>query len=213
MIFYDKTSQSIAIGLAFLAGMIDALGFISLGGVFVSFMSGNSTRFSVYLAEGAPILALIPLLIITLFVAGVMAGWIIRHLCPHKPSTAVLSSTLIVLTSAAIFYELEMKNIALYFLPVSMGLSNNVFVQKGEVSIGVTYMTGTLVKFGQRLAGRLMGERDNNWLPYLLLWTGLSSGALCGAIGYAALGLHTLWTGIIICLLLTILLAKAERLQ
>jgi len=47
MLSHDSPSQKLAIGLALLAGFIDALGYFSLGGVFVSFMSGNSTRFAV----------------------------------------------------------------------------------------------------------------------------------------------------------------------
>ena len=50
---HDRTSQGIAVGLALLAGYIDALGFLSLGGYFVSFMSGNSTRSAVDLVQGA----------------------------------------------------------------------------------------------------------------------------------------------------------------
>ncbi|MDM8353607.1 DUF1275 family protein, partial [Brevundimonas diminuta] len=38
--------------LAGLAGYVDSLGFLHLGGVFVSFMSGNTTRLAVNLAEG-----------------------------------------------------------------------------------------------------------------------------------------------------------------
>ena len=44
--------QALALSLAVLAGYVDSLGFLQLGGVFVSFMSGNSTRLAVSLAEG-----------------------------------------------------------------------------------------------------------------------------------------------------------------
>lgn len=37
--------------LSSLAGYIDGIGFIHLGGLFVSFTSGNSTRLGVMLAE------------------------------------------------------------------------------------------------------------------------------------------------------------------
>ncbi|MEJ7926576.1 DUF1275 family protein [Sphingobium sp. AN641] len=39
--------RSFAIALAFLAGYIDVLGFLTTSGFFVSFMSGNSTRLAV----------------------------------------------------------------------------------------------------------------------------------------------------------------------
>jgi uncharacterized membrane protein YoaK (UPF0700 family) len=42
----------LAFCLSALAGCVDAIGFLELGGHFVSFMSGNSTRLSVSLAGG-----------------------------------------------------------------------------------------------------------------------------------------------------------------
>ena len=55
-------------------------------------------------------------------------------------------------------------------------------IQKdGEVSIGVTYMTGTLVKLGQHVALALLGGNRFGWLLYLLLWCGLVLGATAGA--------------------------------
>ena len=42
----------VACALSALAGYVDGIGFLHLGGLFVSFMSGNSTRMGVSLAEG-----------------------------------------------------------------------------------------------------------------------------------------------------------------
>src|ERR1700692_803351 len=43
---------SLACALSALAGYVDAIGFLHLGGLFVAFMSGNSTRMGVSLGEG-----------------------------------------------------------------------------------------------------------------------------------------------------------------
>jgi uncharacterized membrane protein YoaK (UPF0700 family) len=48
----DKRVRGVAIVLSGLAGYVDAIGFIKLGGFFVSFMSGNSTRLAVGIAQG-----------------------------------------------------------------------------------------------------------------------------------------------------------------
>ena len=48
----DRHALLLALILASLAGYVDALGFLALKGFFVSFMSGNSTRFSIALAGG-----------------------------------------------------------------------------------------------------------------------------------------------------------------
>lgn len=48
---HDKKVWPLAIALAALAGYVDAIGFLRLGGFFVSFMSGNSTRLAVGIAS------------------------------------------------------------------------------------------------------------------------------------------------------------------
>jgi uncharacterized membrane protein YoaK (UPF0700 family) len=78
-------------------------------------------------------------------------------------------------------------------MALAMGAENAVFEKDGEVQIGLTYMTGTLVKLGQRLAGACLGGSRTAWAPYLLLWAGLVCGAVLGAFAYAAWGLESLW--------------------
>ena len=72
----DRNARLLAIGFAALAGMVDAVGFLSSGGFFLSFMSGNSTRLSVGVAAGAPYVAMVALLLVS-FVLGVMGGSLI----------------------------------------------------------------------------------------------------------------------------------------
>ncbi|HKX89963.1 MAG TPA: DUF1275 family protein, partial [Sphingopyxis sp.] len=75
MIRYDKSFRRLAFCLATLAGFVDAIGFLGSGGLFVSFMSGNSTRMAIGLAE-ASILTLAAATLIALFVAGVFLNMI-----------------------------------------------------------------------------------------------------------------------------------------
>lgn len=200
-----------AIALAALAGFIDALGYLSLGGIFVSFMSGNSTRFAVGLSDGRPLhLALLPLGIIMLFVIGVMAGRTIRHFSLKRPSTSVLALMTFTLICAGVSHGFHETMLAISLMTITMGAANNVFFRDGEVTVGVTYMTGTLVKFGQRLAGKFLGEADHNWWPYLLLWIGLVCGAVLGSTGYAFFGLYALWAGIVMCLVITVISFRFE---
>jgi uncharacterized membrane protein YoaK (UPF0700 family) len=66
-----------------------------------------------------------------------------------------------------------------------MGASNTIFRRDGELIIGVTHMTGTLVKLGHRLADAALGGSSTAWVPYLLLWLALVSGGILGAVSYA----------------------------
>ncbi|PWJ57045.1 uncharacterized membrane protein YoaK (UPF0700 family) [Dyadobacter jejuensis] len=212
MISHQKSSKTLAIGLASLAGFVDALGFLNLGGVFVSFMSGNSTRFAVGVTSELPLkITLIPLGIIALFVAGVMAGRAIRHYFPKRPSTAVMVFISAALTVSSIIHGSRLTLLDLPLMAIAMGAANNVFFREGEVSVGVTYMTGTLVKLGQRLAGKLLGEKEQEWLPYFLLWMGLVAGATLGSFTYTHWGLHALWIGVALCLALTQFCAWIEN--
>ncbi|MFJ5369898.1 DUF1275 family protein, partial [Bosea sp. CER48] len=47
MMRYDRPAMGLAFCLSGLAGFVDALGFLSLGGFFVSFMTGNTTRLGI----------------------------------------------------------------------------------------------------------------------------------------------------------------------
>ena len=78
-------------------------------------------------------------------------------------------------------------------MALAMGAENAVFEQDGEVQIGLTYMTGTLVKLGQRITAALLGGARWAWAPYLMLWLGLVLGAVAGAEAYARFGLGSLW--------------------
>jgi uncharacterized membrane protein YoaK (UPF0700 family) len=74
-----------------------------------------------------------------------------------------------------------------------MGAENAVFQRNGEVVVGLTYMTGTLVKFGQKLAISAVGGAKLAWVPYLLLWMGLMAGGIAGTLLFYAIGLRAIW--------------------
>src|SRR6185312_15391148 len=65
---------ALACALSALAGYVDGIGYLHLGGLFVSFMSGNSTRMGVSIAEGRFQSAAEALALIVLFVVGAAAG-------------------------------------------------------------------------------------------------------------------------------------------
>ena len=73
----SRRNVALACALSALAGYVDGIGFIHLGGLFVSFMSGNSTRMGVSLADGQGFEAAKALSLIALFVIGAAAGSVI----------------------------------------------------------------------------------------------------------------------------------------
>ena len=100
-------------------------------------------------------------------------------------------AALLALAAALSFFGHSWPAVAL--MTIAMGAENAVFEREGEVSIGLTYMTGTLVKLGQKITAALLGGNRFAWIPYGLLWLGLVTGALAGALSHARIGLGGLW--------------------
>ncbi|RZJ17881.1 MAG: DUF1275 domain-containing protein [Brevundimonas sp.] len=196
----------LAILLAALAGYVDSLGFLHLGGVFVSFMSGNTTRMAVGLAEGRWAAAAEVAGILTLFVLGAMIGALAAGGEGARSRSRVLAVEALLLAGAALAAGVGMAPLAVGLMVMAMAIENSVFLRDGEVGVSLTYMTGTLVKLGQALAAALRGRGDP-WAfrPYLALWAGLTGGALIGALAYGALGLAALWPAALFAGLLAVL--------
>src|SRR4051812_4213802 len=97
---YDRRLRILAALLSALAGYVDAIGFIELGGFFVSFMSGNSTRLAVELVGDRGRAALAGALV-GCFVLGVMAGSLAGHFGKAHRRPAVLVLVALLLAGAA----------------------------------------------------------------------------------------------------------------
>jgi uncharacterized membrane protein YoaK (UPF0700 family) len=185
--------RSLALCYAALAGSVDAVGFMKSGGLFVSFMSGNSTLLAIGVARGTSVAAAAAALI-ALFVVGVALNVFISETITmlHRKVAATLGVAAF-LTAAAVADTVAFHWVVIGCLCLSMGASNAIFRRDGEVSIGVTYMTGTLVRLGLRLADWLRGAGNPGWLPYLLLWLSLVFGGVVGALGFLRSPHLTLW--------------------
>ena len=207
---YDRRSIALAIALSGLAGYVDAIGFLSLGNFFVSFMSGNSTRLAIALSEGRVEYGLLAIGVIALFVLGVIAGTLVSARYPDRRRRAVLLLVASLLAVASVLHALGFHREATAAMLLAMGAENAVFQEGGEVSVGLTYMTGTLVKLGQRIAALIRGDRTRGWLPYALLWLGLVVGGTLGALAHAAFATGGLWLGAAVALVLA-LVPKRQR--
>jgi len=189
----QRRNLALACALSALAGYVDSIGFLHLGGLFVSFMSGNSTRLGVYLAEGNWSNAVEAIGLIVLFVIGAACGSLIVSIRSAFSQSWVLLAEALLLAAAAFFYALGMPSVAIASIVLAMGLENSVFQVEGGAGLGLTYMTGALVKVGQLAAAALTGGRRWAWLPNLLLWAALVVGAICGALAYKWINLAAIW--------------------
>jgi uncharacterized membrane protein YoaK (UPF0700 family) len=203
----SRGNVALACALSALAGYVDGIGFLHLGGLFVSFMSGNSTRMGVSLAEGHWRSAAEALGLIALFVFGAAGGSLIVLGRGVNRQPWVLLAEAVLLAGAALAYALGQSNVAVAAIVLAMGLENAVFQIDGGAGLGLTYVTGALVKVGQLVAAALTGGARWAWAPNLLLWAALVMGSLCGALAYHWINLAAIWFAAAVALALSAIVA------
>ena len=173
--------------LAGVAGFLGAAAFTQTEGYFVTFMTGNSERAVLGFFRSEQWLSLAAALLLVSFVAGVViASLCRRHLWvdhPHGPT--VLTSLSLALAATVDIVMEGWATEAFFLVPVlivafGIGALNTSFVSNGEVSIPLSYTTGTLVKLGQGIERHISGGHPADWLAYFLLWASFLAGAVSG---------------------------------
>ena len=206
----DRLRTPLAAAFAFLAGIVDGLGFLALGGFFVSFMTGNTTRLAVGLARHRWAEAGQGGLILVLFVTGAVLGFALARAPRIEPESGLVLALLLLV--AALVHRTGHDHAAILSTAIAMGLENAAFQSLTRSSTGLTYMTGALVQMARQLVDALAGGPRLAWLAPLSLWCSLTAGATLGALGYAAFGLDTLWaaTGLALPLGLVLRLVRSS---
>jgi len=177
--------------LAALAGMVDVIGYLHLNGLFVSFMSGNSTQLGAVLgrsdlAEAAAIAELI-----ALFVLGAAAGQMLADFAGRWRMTWVLAGVALLLTIAALLRTAPEP------MAFAMGALNASMHRAGNIPVSLTFVTGVLVRFGQGL-GNLLSRQGTgwNWLAQAVPWIGMVTGATIGGAAYLRIAEAAIWVPI-----------------
>ncbi|GLS44508.1 YoaK family protein [Methylobacterium brachythecii] len=179
----------IAFGLMLtaLAGFIDAIGFIRLGGLYTSLMSGNTTQLAVAIGHGEGQHALLPFLLILAFLVGAVMGGAIAALAPERWATpAILAFETIAVASAFLSAHEQLRlGTAALFLSLAMGTQNAVLAHIQGFRAGTTFVTGALFSFGQKIALALAGRGTRfGWAGDGLVWLALMVGAVAGTVAH-----------------------------
>jgi uncharacterized membrane protein YoaK (UPF0700 family) len=177
--------------LAGLAGMVDAIGYLHFSGLFISFMSGNSTQLAAALGQGQLAEAGTIAELIVLFVVGAAAGQVLAVVTGRSHMTWVLIGVAILLVIAA---GLETASQPMVF---AMGALNAAMRRAGSIPISLTFVTGVLVRFGQGIGDFLTRRVTGwNWLAQGTPWLGLIVGATIGSAAYMRIGEAAIWVPI-----------------
>jgi uncharacterized membrane protein YoaK (UPF0700 family) len=185
-----RNAELLAAALALIAGFIDAYGMITYG-VYVSFMSGNTTQTGYQAAEGAFGPASLSALAILLFVVGSFAGTLLVEFAgryARRVLYCVVAVALAVIIGLTQLGTLPGAG-AIASISFAMGIMNNALSRVGAQAVSLTFVTGSLSRVGSSLALALrraplrdaQGPWDTHLRRALLLariWVGFLAGAL-----------------------------------
>ena len=172
-----------AVVLAVLAGCADSIGFLEFSQLFMSFMSGNTTRFGVAVANQDWENVARAASTIIVFCFGAFLGTLLAALFGRWRLAALLIIEAVLLGIGLLMpwgsfaYPLHA-----YPIVLALGLQNAILQDEGGRSIALTYVTGAVVRFGTGLANLMLGTVAPSFWLQAPLWAGLSSGAVLGGI-------------------------------
>ena len=197
--------------LAGLAGVLGATAFTHSEGYFVTFMTGNAQRAVLGVFRDDTVLSLSAGALLLCFVAGVVVSSVCRRRYwvehPHGPT--VLTTFCLVFATALDIVLGGWEQSLLDFVPImfvvfGIGALNTSFVKDGEVSVPLSYVTGTLVKLGQGIERHIAGGKVEDWLGYFLLFSSFVAGAAVGgAISLLVSGTQMLGVAAFVCAVTT----------
>jgi uncharacterized membrane protein YoaK (UPF0700 family) len=173
---------------AALAGIVDAIGFLHLKGLFISFMSGNSTQFAAALGQGNSADAVAIAELIAFFVLGAASGQVIAGCAGRWHMALVLVGVTILLAIAAALAGTAEPMV------IAMGALNAAMHRAGNIAVSLTFVTGVLVRFGQGLGDFLIRRVTGwNWVGQASPWVGMIIGATIGSVAYTRVGEAAIW--------------------
>jgi uncharacterized membrane protein YoaK (UPF0700 family) len=166
------------------AGIADAVGYITMGGVFAANMTGNTVLAGIALAEGHTVKAVHLLAPLVAFFVGALLAYLLLRL-RHKPASPLLIEALLIGVVGFLPIGIEP---AVLVLALAMGVQSNAMTHFGGAAISTVVVTSTLARTAE-------AALDLVWKPQkpapsaapkprllALTWTGYLVGAVAGAL-------------------------------
>jgi uncharacterized membrane protein YoaK (UPF0700 family) len=173
--------------LAVLAGVLGATAYTHSEGYFVTFMTGNAQRAVLGYFRDDVKLSVSAGVLMLCFVAGVVVASVCRRhfwvAHPHGPTVLTTLSLFAAMVLGIIddgWEEVNLDLAPIMLVVFGVGALNTSFVKDGEVSVPLSYVTGTLVKMGQGIERHIAGGSVTEWLGHFLLVVSFLVGAALG---------------------------------
>jgi uncharacterized membrane protein YoaK (UPF0700 family) len=197
--------------LAVLAGVLGATAYTHSEGYFVTFMTGNAQRAVLGYFRDDVKLSVSAGVLMLCFVAGVVVASVCRRhfwvAHPHGPTVLTTLSLFAAMVLGIIddgWEEVNLDLAPIMLVVFGVGALNTSFVKDGEVSVPLSYVTGTLVKMGQGIERHIAGGNVTEWLGHFLLVASFVVGAaLGGGISLILNGTGMLIAATVMCALTT----------
>lgn len=219
--------------LAAIGGCVDAVGVLTLGGLFVSHMSGNSAAFAAFFGQGEWQSALPHIFAVPVFVAGLLFGYYWTVGTPDRRRCAMVLFIEAMLLAAFLllmaFAGEPSKGTTQYFafalLPLfAMGMQNATLKKVGNLTFHTTYVTGVLDTIGESAAQILRLRKKQTpedavlsadafivFKSALSVWLFYIAGALYGSAGLLVCGVWVLVPAVVFLLVLAARSFKGPR--
>ncbi|MXO67014.1 DUF1275 family protein [Altericroceibacterium endophyticum] len=178
--------------LNFVAGWVDAVGFLALVGsveAFPSFMSGNSTKVVTDLVSGKLTLAAMVAGVVLIFILGTIITRLVNDGTPWRETAALALvagakwMAVVGALSGWAHYTL------LLLLAFAMGMINRALQGRNGFTVH-TFVSGAVVAIGSDIADAISGR--GQWKHILLplsIWGTILAGAVIGAVLTLKIGL------------------------
>ncbi|AQT82516.1 hypothetical protein B1R94_02695 [Mycolicibacterium litorale] len=178
-----RTRLRFAVALAAIAGIADAIGFMEYAQLFMSFMSGNTTRFG-EAASSADWIGVVRFGgVIAVFCFGAFLGTLIAAWSGRWRLAALLGTQASLFVTALLIPDGgDAVPWQVYPIVLALGLQNATLQDEAGRSLALTYVTGTVVRFGAGLANMLLDKPAPSFWIQGPLWAGLTSGAVLGGV-------------------------------
>ena len=204
----ERSLVQLAAMLAALAGLVDAIGFLAFGHVFLASPDANATVVGTNL-HGSYRIALFAGAMILSFLGGVIMITLVTHRLTRFRRTAVLLVTLFALSAAYGTFSTGVEFAPAILLAMAMGGAHCIFERDNPELQEAMSPSAQIARFGEALAGgrtgantRQIGLHASFWLAFLIgglvgagAWMAVEGWALVLAAGIA--GLLTLRTWLI----------------
>jgi uncharacterized membrane protein YoaK (UPF0700 family) len=180
----DRRPRLQAALLAIVAGMADAIGYITMGGIFTANMTGNTVLAGISLAGGQYELAAKRFIPLFAFFLGAMLARLLLRLWYRPVVPLLLEAALIaVVEFLPVGPETQVMTVAL-----AMGLQASALTHFGGIAASTVVVTSTLARMGDAALDRLWPAETRPAAPaatpFLLAFTWIAylGGAAAGGL-------------------------------